>query len=104
MTRNCNTLNTLHRFEIGDEVLGDEHISGTIMRTTDVSQPTIPGCPETLREYLVRTETGEVLLYAGESNLQLVRKGLGDAAPPRPEVLDELDQDLKNRPLVGIRF
>jgi hypothetical protein len=104
MTRNWNTLNARHRFEIGDEVVGDEHITGTIMGTTDVPQPRIPGYAETLREYLIRTETGEIFLYAGESNLRLVRKGLGDAGPPRPEVLDELDQDLKNRPLVGIRF
>jgi hypothetical protein len=62
MTRNCNTLNTRHRFEIGDEVLGDEHIKGTIMGTTDVPQPRILGYPETLREYLVRTETGQISL------------------------------------------
>lgn len=91
------------QFSIGDEVIGDGHIRGTIIRTRDVSQA-FSGMTNTFREYLVKSENGERLVYAGEQNLQLVKKGLGDAAPPRPEFLKELDNDLRIRPLSGIRF
>lgn len=96
---------SIHRqqFSIGDEVIGDGHIRGTIIRTRDVSQAFL-GMINTFREYLVKSENGERLVYAGEQNLQLVKKGLGDAAPPRPELLKELENDLRTRPLSGIRL
>jgi hypothetical protein len=91
------------QFNIGDEVIGDGHLPGTIIRTRDVSVA-LPGTVTTFREYLVKSENGERFVYAGERNLRLVKKGLGDAAPPRPELLKELENDLRTRPLSGIRF
>ena len=91
------------QFNIGDEVIGDGHIRGTIINTRDVSQPFL-GTVNTFREYVIKSENGERFVYAGEENLQLVKKGLGDAAPPRPELLKELENDLRTRPLSGIRF
>jgi hypothetical protein len=87
------------QFEIGDEVIGDEHIRGTILNTRDLR-----GACHALREYVIKSDNGERLMYAGERNLQLVKKGLGDAAPPRPELMNELEDDLRNRPLSGTRF
>jgi hypothetical protein len=103
MRREYAPLNGVQRFEVGDEVIGDEHIRGTILATKDVSHPGVAGCADTIREYLVKNERGEKFLYAGEINLRLVKKGLGDAAPPRLEFLKELDRDLKYRPLAGLR-
>jgi hypothetical protein len=91
------------RFEIGDEVIGDEHVRGTIIRVKDLHQVSM-GHREPVREYLVKNEKGERMVYTGELNLQLVKKGLGDTAPPRPEFLRELDEDLVRRPLSGIRL
>jgi hypothetical protein len=91
------------QFNIGDEVIGDGRIRGTIINTRDVSQAFL-GTVNTFREYLVKSENGERFVYAGEENLQLIKKGLGDAAPPRPELLKELENDLRTRPLSGIRF
>src|SRR5947209_20486294 len=87
--------------EVGDEVIGDENVRGTIIRTKDID-----ACSElygkAVREYLVETDAGERLVYAGEHNLQLVKKGLGDAAPPRLDLLEQLEEDLKHRPLAGL--
>jgi hypothetical protein len=91
------------RFEIGDEVIGDEHTRGTVIGTTDVSQG-FGRVANTVRAYVVKSEKKERLMYAGELNLQILKKGAGDAAPPRPELLQELENDLKYRPLSGIRF
>jgi len=91
------------RFEVGDEVIGDEHILGVIVRTIDIHEPVV-GSVHVIREYLVKDESGEKFLYAGETNLRLIKKGMGDAAPPRPEYLKELEEDLKNRPLAGLRL
>lgn len=91
------------QFEIGDEVLGDECIQGTIIGTRDLCEG-LKVFGHTVREYVVKSETGERLVYAGELNLRLVKKGLGDAAPPSHELLKELDDDLRNRPLAGIRW
>src|SRR5947209_15283483 len=92
------------RFEVGDEVIGDEDIRGTIVGTNDVCQSAAPGYAETIREYLVKSEKGDKFLYAGESNLRLIKRGTGKAAPPRPDLLRELIEDLTNRPLAGLRL
>ena len=89
------------RFEIGDEVLGDEHIRGTIIGMCDLFQL---GEDTTIREYLVKSEEGARLVYASELNLKLLKKGLGDAAPPRPRLMQELEHDLRTRPLAGLRL
>ena len=91
------------QLEVGDEVIGDENVCGRIVRTKDISHP-CKGDRNAVREYLVKTETGERLVYAGEHNLQLVKKGLGDAAPPRPDLLEQLNEDLKRRPLAGLCY
>ncbi|MBV9442842.1 MAG: hypothetical protein JO217_09120 [Acidobacteriaceae bacterium] len=96
--------NQPQRFEIGDEVIGDEHIRGVILGTNDICRPSLGGYPAMTREYLVRSDKGEKFLYAGESNLRLVRKGLGESSPPRAEFLKELEADLRNRPLAGLRI
>ena len=89
----------VQRFDIGDEVLGDEHIRGVIIGMSDLFQLDED---TTIREYLVKSEEGERLVYASELNLQLVKKGLGDAAPPCAALMEELEDDLRNRPLVGL--
>ena len=91
-------------FEVGDEVIGDEHIIGVIVRTIDVHEPAVGSYTDVIREYLVKDERGEKFLHVGETNLRLIKKGMGDAAPPRPEFLKELEEDLKNRPLAGLRL
>ena len=90
-------------FEVGDEVIGDECIRGFIIARNEIRQP-VTGDPSYIREYVVKSERGERLIYAGEYNLQLVKKGIGDAAPPRLEFLAELDEDLRRRPLAGLRL
>jgi hypothetical protein len=92
------------RFEVGDEVIGDGHIRGVITGTNDIRHITAPGHAGIIREYLVKSEKGEQLLYAGEVNLRLVKKGMGDAAQPRADLLKELDEDLRRRPLAGLRL
>lgn len=104
MSGGCEPLNERERFEVGDEVIGDEHIHGMITETNDVRQHPLAGRADTIREYLVKSEKGEKFLYAGEINLRLLKKGMGDAAPPRPEFLKELEEDLKCRPLIGLRL
>jgi|SRR4051794_10714640 hypothetical protein len=86
--------------EVGDEVIGDGNVRGTIIRTKDHYY--LSGHSKPVREYVVKSETGERLMYAGEHNLQLVKKGLRDTAPPRPDLLEQLDEDLKRRPLAGL--
>src|SRR5256885_15875240 len=104
VNRECKALNERKRFEVGDEVIGDEHIHGIIFRTNDVYQPAVAGYACLIREYFVKTEEGQTFLYAGETNLRLIKKGMGDSAPPRPEFLKELEGDLRYRPLVGLRI
>jgi len=87
--------------EVGDEVIGDENVRGTIISTKDIYRSS-ERQDRAVREYLVKTDTGERFIYAGEHNLQLVKKGLGDAAPPRPDLLQQLNEDLKRRPLAGL--
>jgi hypothetical protein len=91
------------QLEIGDEVIGDENVRGRIIRTKDIYDP-CKGDRNAVREYLVKSENGARLVYAGEHNLQLVKTGLGDAAPPRPDLLEQLNDDLKRRPLAGVCF
>jgi hypothetical protein len=104
MGREHEPRNECQKFEIGDEVIGDERIRGTIIRTNDAHQPLGRSRSDAVRQYFVKSENGEKFLYAGESNLRLVKKGMGDAAPPRPDLFRELEEDLKNRPLIGIRL
>jgi hypothetical protein len=104
MTRGYEPPNEPQRFEIGDEVIGDEHIRGTIIGTNDARQHGAALRADTVRYYFVKSKHGEKFLYAGESNLRLVKKGMGGAAPPRPELLRELEEDLKCRPLAGLRY
>ena len=104
MTRGYEPSNEPQRFEIGDEVIGDEHIRGKIIATNDAHEVGAAPHGDTVRQYFVKSENGEKFLYAGESNLRLVKKGMGDAAPPRPELLRELEEDLKRRPLAGLRY
>lgn len=88
-------------FEVGDEVIGDENVCGTIIRTKDIYRSS-ERHDRVVREYLVKSHTGERLVYAGEYNLQLVKKGPGDSAPPRLDLLEQLNEDLKRRPLAGV--
>ena len=101
MHRRHTTREHREALEVGDEVIGDENVRGTIIRTKDIN-----GCSEphdrAVREYLVESDTGERLIYAGEHNLRLIKKGLGDASPPRLELLEQLEEDLKRRPLAGL--
>ena len=103
MGRRYTANSQVQRFEIGDAVIGDQHIHGTIIKVNELC-PSPKGRGRTVREYLVRSDKGERLVYAGEANLQLVEKGRGDAAPPSPELLRELEEDLSRRPLVGLRL
>ena len=91
------------QLEIGDEVIGDNHVRGTIVKVSDAGEDSMSG-GGTVREYVVKSENGDRLVYAGEANLKLIRKGLGDAAPPRREFMDELIEDLRRRPLTGLRL
>jgi len=102
LTEKYEAIDARGRFEVGDEVVGDEHIHGVIIGTKDVCQ--VIGGGETIREYLVTSHHGGTFLYAGEANLRLVKKGMGDAAPPRAKFLVELDDDLRWRPLAGLRL
>ena len=104
MAREYEPRNECQKFEIGDEVIGDERIRGTIIGANDAHPLGVANHSDAVRQYFVKTENGENFLYAGESNLRLVKKGVGDAAPPRPDLLRELEEDLKNRPLIGIRL
>ena len=91
------------QLEVGDDVIGDENVRGRIIRMKDIYD-CCKGDRKPVREYLVKSENGDRLVYAGEHNLHLVKKGLGDAAPPRPDLLEQLNDDLKRRPLAGVCF
>jgi hypothetical protein len=71
---------------------------------SDATQPGAGNDAHLVREYFVKSENGEKVLYAGETNLRVLKKGMGDLAPPRRELLRELEEDLKCRPLVGLRY
>ena len=104
MTQDYEPPSERQRLEIGDEVIGDEHIRGTIVRVNGAYQSGAGNHTDSIREYFVKNENGERFLYGGESNLRLVKKGMGDAAPPRLDLFRELEEDLKRRPLAGLRY
>ncbi|MBV8069987.1 MAG: hypothetical protein JO270_08800 [Acidobacteriaceae bacterium] len=117
MNETYERLGARQHFEVGDEVIGDPtsrfEVRGTVIKVEDVLQPADAGFANSkTRHYTVQNQQGEIFHYTGETNLQLAKKAAerreeesnSEPKPPRAELLAELDEDLKRRPLVGLRF
>jgi hypothetical protein len=91
---NGKQLNNENQFDIGDEVIGDDKFRGVVVE--------VAGRPSKAREYTVQLEKdGSKVIYVGEISLQLLKKG--ERRPPRPDLMEQLEADLKTRPLIGLR-